>query len=65
MKPRFNVYDIRRKCDFPPLCYDFSLTDKFLKRDDVMEALGVTGRKWTECDKTVHIFLLGDWLVDM
>jgi len=45
-KPRFNVYDIRKKCDFPPLCYDFSSVDKFLARADVIEELGVTGRKW-------------------
>lgn len=41
LKPRFNVYDIREKCEHPPLCYDFSLVDKFLARDDVIEALGV------------------------
>jgi hypothetical protein len=42
--PRFNVYDIRKKCDYPPLCYDFSKVDKFLAREDVVEALGVEGR---------------------
>jgi hypothetical protein len=39
--PVFNVYDIRRKCDYPPLCYDFSKVDKFLARSDVITALGV------------------------
>jgi len=33
--PRFNVYDIREKCDHPPLCYDLSATDRLLARDDV------------------------------
>ena len=41
ISPRFNVYDIRKKCDFPPLCYDFSNVDKFLGREDVITALGV------------------------
>jgi len=44
--PRFNVYDIRKKCEHPPLCYDFSKVDKFLAREDVIKALGVEGRKW-------------------
>lgn len=35
LAPRFNVYDIREKCEHPPLCYDFSNVDKFLKRTDV------------------------------
>jgi len=47
--PRFNVYDIRKKCEHPPLCYDFSNIDKFLAREDVLEALGVKGRKWSSC----------------
>ena len=35
LAPRFNVYDIRKKCDIPPLCYDFSALDVFLNRKDV------------------------------
>ena len=27
LAPRFNIYDIRKKCEFPPLCYDFSDVD--------------------------------------
>jgi len=49
LAPAFNVYDIREKCEHPPLCYDFSNVDKFLARADVIEALGVKGRSWTEC----------------
>ena len=30
LKPRFNVYDIREKCDSPPLCYDMSPADNLL-----------------------------------
>jgi len=35
MAPRFNLYDIRKKCDYPPLCYDFSELDEFMNRKDV------------------------------
>ena len=62
VSPRFNVYDIRDPCDQPPLCYDFSASDVFLNRADVQETLGVSGRKWVECDQMVHTFLLGDWM---
>lgn len=63
--PRFNVYDIRIPCDAPPLCYDFSYSDEFLNRADVQETLGVTSRKWVECDQLVHTFLLGDWMKNL
>lgn len=61
LAPRFNVYDIRKKCDFPPLCYDFSDMDKYLNRDDVKKELGVEGRNWTSCNQMVHTALLLDF----
>jgi len=63
--PKFNVYDIREPCGTPPLCYDFSTSDEFLNRDDVQEVIGVSGRKWVECDQLVHTFLLGDWMTNL
>jgi cathepsin A (carboxypeptidase C) len=27
--------------------------------------LGVSGREWVECDMSVHIYLLGDWLTNL
>lgn len=48
--PKFNVYDIREPCTYPPLCYDFSQSDVFLNEADVQTTLGVEGRKWVECD---------------
>lgn len=44
--PRFNVYDIREKCDKPPLCYDMSPADNLLAKDDIKKVLGVEGRGW-------------------
>lgn len=65
LHPKFNVYDIREPCSTPPLCYDFSQSDTFLNRADVQTVLGVTGRKWVECDKLVHTALLGDWMTNL
>ena len=65
LSPSFNVYDIRKKCDHPPLCYDFSLMDKFIAREDVREILGVGKRSWSDCNMTVHTFMLGDWLLNL
>lgn len=58
--PKFNVYDIRRECEVPPLCYDFSGLGEFFNRNDVRNSLGVSGRNWLDCDPTVHAALLND-----
>jgi cathepsin A (carboxypeptidase C) len=65
LAPKFNVYDIRKKCDKPPLCYDMSASDKYLNTPSVQKTLGVTGRKWVECAKAPHMALLGDWIKNM
>jgi len=65
LHPKFNVYDIREPCTKPPLCYDFSQSDVFLNRADVQAALGIPDRKWVECDKLVHTYLLGDWMTNL
>ena len=61
VSPNFNVYDIRRKCDNPPLCYDFSDMETYLNREDVQEVLGVQGRHWESCNMEVHTAMLFDW----
>jgi len=65
LKPRFNVYDIREACDTPPLCYDMAYIGEFLNQPDIQADLGVSGRKWKDCVKNVHMSLLGDWVVSM
>lgn len=66
LAPAFNVYDIRKKCDKPPLCYDLSGSDKFLNNDTVQAKLNISPpRKWVECDQEVHTELLGDWLTNL
>jgi len=63
--PAFNVYDIRRKCDSPPLCYNFGNLDKLMARADVRKELGVGDRSWTSCNMLVHTFMLGDWTTNL
>jgi carboxypeptidase C (cathepsin A) len=65
LQPAFNVYDIRKKCDFPPLCYDMSLGGKFLNQPSIQTKLGVPGRQWYDCVQSVHTALLGDWLTNL
>ena len=40
-EPRFNMYDIKNECEFPPFCYYFTKIDLFLQRPEIVEALGV------------------------
>ncbi|BDA42498.1 Serine carboxypeptidase 3 [Coccomyxa sp. Obi] len=55
----FNVYDIRKPC-IGPLCYDFSLLDRYLAQDKVREELGVGDRPWQSCSPDVYNDFLGD-----
>ena len=48
-----NPYDMREKCKVPPLCYDFSNVGKYLSRPEVVSALGVSGHKWSDCNRAV------------
>lgn len=65
MHPNFNVYDIRDKCEAPPLCYDFSPAEKMLNDPSIQEVLGVKGRGWKDCNMVVHTALLGDWMKNL
>jgi len=63
--PRFNVYDIREKCDKPPLCYDMSPADNLFKEAAILKVLGVEGRSWAECTNDVHMAMLPDYMTDL
>lgn len=65
LAPRFNVYDIREKCDKPPLCYDFSPADTMFKDAAILKVLGVEGRSWAECTNDVHMAMLPDYMLDL
>jgi len=61
-----NLYDVREQCEVPPLCYNFTLVDAFLAQPYVIEALGVTGHYWTDCNRIVDLELVfaGDWMLN-
>jgi len=62
-----NPYDMREKCQVPPLCYDFSNVGTYLKRPEVLSALGVDPKhKWSDCNRAVALSfeLGGDWMHD-
>eukprot|EP00347_Sterkiella_histriomuscorum_P019392 403341804 len=65
LNPAFNVYDIRKKCDVAPLCYNMSNADTFLNLPEVQAKLGVSNRHWVQCSTEVHTFLLGDWVSNL
>ncbi|KAF4670820.1 hypothetical protein FOL47_001827 [Perkinsus chesapeaki] len=56
-----NPYDMRQKCEHPPLCYDFSNVDKFLNTKSVQEQLGVN-TKWQECNTIVNLMFNWDFM---
>lgn len=61
-----NVYDIRAKCDYPPLCYDFKPETAFLTSASVVQALGTQGHEWSACNDEVHAKLLPvDWMTNL
>jgi len=58
-----NVYDVTIPCQVEPLCYDFSLADKFLAQPDVLKSLAVSSKaSWQDCNQAVHLLFLGDWI---
>merc|ERR1712151_880720 len=59
----YNPYDMRIKCEKPPLCYDFDKVETFLNTPSVQKALGVK-KTWTSCNKAVTIAFAyaGDWM---
>ena len=59
-----NVYDIRERCEMPPLCYNFTSLDRLMRQEDVQQALGVHKRPWKECDSKVKQFLARDLILD-
>ncbi|EWM30038.1 serine protease family [Nannochloropsis gaditana] len=63
-----NVYDIRKNCTTPPLCYDFQPVEKWLNTPSVQEALHVRKRgfkdnsRWKVCSDKVNLQFSGDMM---
>jgi len=49
-----NVYDIRRPCTYPPLCYNTDYITRYLNQASVRKKLGVGDRKWEACNMNVY-----------
>ena len=60
-----NVYDVRKQCTYPPLCYDFSRVGDYLNLPSTRRMLGVGNRKWQSCSSKVHQEMMADWMVDI
>jgi len=60
-----NVYDIRKKCEVAPLCYDFSYLDRYLNQPSVKKELGVEGRMWVACSPKIQTAMLADIMRNM
>jgi cathepsin A (carboxypeptidase C) len=56
-----NPYDVRKKCEVPPLCYDFSKVETYLNTASVQTALGVT-KKWGSCNRLVNMLFQKDFM---
>jgi len=62
-----NPYDIRKKCEVPPLCYDFSFVGKFLNLESTKKALNVDEdrvHQWESCNFGINMKFRGDWMKD-
>ncbi|KAG7370847.1 peptidase S10 serine carboxypeptidase family protein [Nitzschia inconspicua] len=62
-----NPYDIRKKCDKPPLCYDFSNVANFLNLESTKQALGVDEshvHNWNACNYGINMKFHTDWMKD-
>jgi len=61
-----NPYDIRKKCEKVPLCYDFSYIEKWLNLESTKQALHVSeeSNKWTSCNMGINLKFHTDWMHD-
>jgi len=62
-----NPYDIRKKCEVPPLCYDFSNVQKFLNLESTKQALNVDeahSHAWESCNFGINMKFHTDWMKD-
>jgi cathepsin A (carboxypeptidase C) len=62
-----NPYDISKKCEVKPLCYDFSNITKFLNLESTRKALNVSDKspKWESCNMAINMMFRKDWMADL
>lgn len=62
-----NPYDIRKKCEVKPLCYDFSHVSDWLNKESTKKALGVDEKhahSWQSCNFGINSKFRTDWMKD-
>lgn len=62
-----NPYDIRKQCQVPPLCYDFSHIQHFLNLESTKQALHVDeqhSHAWESCNFGINLKFHTDWMKD-
>jgi cathepsin A (carboxypeptidase C) len=57
----YNPYDMRIKCEVPPLCYNFSSVETYLNTPSVQKAIGAS-KKWGSCNLLVNKAFQNDFL---
>jgi cathepsin A (carboxypeptidase C) len=57
-----NVYDLRKQCSNPPLCYDMSPMATYLRSKRVTSKLGVK-KTWHSCNFGVNGHFHTDWMI--
>ncbi|XP_054817155.1 serine carboxypeptidase-like 47 [Prosopis cineraria] len=57
-----NYYDIRKKYEVVPGCYDFSSMETFLNKKEVRDALGVGDLEYVSCNQQVYAAMRSDWM---
>jgi cathepsin A (carboxypeptidase C) len=62
-----NPYDIRIKCEEPPLCYDMSHIEKWLNLETTKKALNIDEKHshaWRTCNFGINMQFRTDWMKD-
>lgn len=62
-----NPYDIRKKCEVPPLCYDFSFVKDWLNLESTKKSLNVDefqSHSWEACNFGINMKFHVDWMKD-
>lgn len=61
-----NNYDIRKKCEKLPLCYDFSNVENLLNNKETQKGINSKKDKWESCNHwtNLNLTLSGDWMLN-